>query len=360
MNRFSRVLFSISLLLCSTMAVAESYKEQATPIEVIVPNFKGGFEFSVAGLYFKPTSSNLQYVSTSNENGFALVPLTTGGNLSEENINPTYGGGFLINLGYIFPNTANDARISWTHFNHSSTDNASFESSLPLPPGVTAPAGLLSLLTRFGEIYLLDGAASAEGRVSDEFDAIDLDVGQYINIGHRLQTRIFVGLRYAQLENTVTAEYQGSQFGLTFTHIGLPFSESDKSESTFKGIGPLLGVNAEYLIAYGFGINGSIDGALLAGRLSLDQDAHFTQIFTAFGESFDYDDLNLIVPAFDARLGINYNYTVHNGALLQLELGYQVTQYFNVIEESEFIIDNEIETSNFSLNGPYFSINVKL
>jgi hypothetical protein len=335
------------------------YKGEAMPLmPVTIPVLPGGFDFTLGGLYLKPTSSNTQYVAST------LIPPAVDGitNISSniENVHPDYTWGFLLGLGYIFPGTANDVRVNWQHLH----DNGDSDSTSFMGPtdGTLAVFPIFSSTVPISFPTLAAGdSVSASGEVEYEFDSVDLTFGQYINIGPRLQTRLFTGLRWARLENELSAFYNVFDAG----EVDVASTFSAESESTFNGVGPIFGVEANYDVGYNIGIAGYFDIALLVGRINLDQDTHVTTfddgaIDEQGNTDFDYDSLNVVTPAWDARLGANYTYFMNNGAAFKFEIGYQVSKYVDMIETSTFTPAVPAETINFGLNGLYLSGTLKV
>src|SRR5262249_6011 len=145
-----------------------------------------------------------------------------------------YDFGFRVGLGYIFPDSGNDVQVNWTHFNHS--DDATAVQSNVRGHNVT---------------YHTD--------VNFKFNAVDLDVGQFVNIGTRLQTRLFMGLRGAELNMDRTR---------TKTVDNKPNAPILKvSSSKFSGIGPRIGIDTSYHVGERFGIVGHFATALLVGKV---------------------------------------------------------------------------------------------
>src|SRR5476651_1347833 len=93
----------------------------AAPFQVVVPNLKSGIDFTLEGLYVQSNASGLDYATT--------VVGPTGGSTSTStnvsSVNPRYNWGFLIGLGYVFPDSGNDVQVNWTHFSHSHSDSFS-------------------------------------------------------------------------------------------------------------------------------------------------------------------------------------------------------------------------------------------
>lgn len=360
MKKFTRTIIATACLVTSFGAFAHEghsykgdYKGEAMPLmPVTIPVLQGGLDFTLGGLWLKPTSSNVEYVSSS----FTPDPVDGVATITNESesVHPDYTWGFLLGIGYIFPNTANDVRLNWMHLH----DNGDEDSS--------SFAGADLTVQTMGDIpFDLEAGetATAEGEVVYDFDAVDLTFGQYINIGRRLQTRLFTGLRWARLTNELSADYSFSE--LSGEDVPILTNISMESDSTFNGIGPIFGVEANYAVGYNIGISGYFDVALLVGKLSLDQtinETPFTDgvIGTVTNTNFDYDDLNVVAPAWDARLGINYTYFMGNGSAFRFEIGYQVSKYVDVIDTADFEIEHPAETINFGLNGLYLQGTFKI
>lgn len=355
-KKFTRTIIATACLMTSFGALAHSYKGdykgEAMPLmPVTIPVLAGGFDFTLGGLYLKPTSSNTEYVSTTTSATVDGVTTTTN---DSESVNPKYTWGFLLGLGYVFPGTANDVRINWQHL-HDNGD--SDDSSFVGPIDLVIPMGDDGF--ELGD----DQTATAEGEVVYDFDAVDLTFGQYINIGPRLQTRLFTGLRWARLTNELSGNYTFNtpgEGGTGFT------SYSADSDSTFNGIGPIFGIEANYGVGYNIGIAGYFDAALLVGKVNLDQNTHEAS-YDQGGDldgitntSFDYDSQSVVAPAWDARLGINYTYMMNNGSAFRFEIGYQVSKYIDVIDTANFDITQPSETINFGLNGLYLQGTLKV
>ncbi len=319
----------------------------AAPFQVVVPNLKSGLEFTLKGFYLQPTNSDLDYATSSIT---TTVDDATNTATNVSTLDPGYNLGFAIGLGYVFPNSGNDAQINWTHFNHTDNDSAPF---------VNALNGSITVITRAGNSYEFDGGT---GNSSNDvkYDAVDLDMGQYLSIGTRLQTRLFAGLRYAQIKSDLTDTYMGhSGFATTF----VSYNEVDSFNSKFTGIGPRFGVDATYHVGNCFGVVGHVAAALLVGRVDTSSGA----TYSSSGESTSSfsttaDNQTRVVPAFDAKLGIDYSWPINNDASsFTVEAGYQATQYVDAIDRvTTGDLAGVRTTSGVGFNGPYLSLNYKM
>lgn len=360
--------------LSSSLGAYAAFPTGAQPFQIVVPNLDAGFEFTLEGNYLQPSNSDLDYATVALGN--LLEPsLTTGGGTQIFTANPNYAYGFRIGLGYVFPNSGNDVQASWAHFDNSSST-------------IAVLGGPVSVTTRSSWLFPVFGpeAGGSDALTSTDTtfknDAIDLDVGQYLSIGTRLQARLFAGLRLAQVTSDIDDSYSDS------LNVGTPelpeletFDLEEHYRSQFTGLGPRFGVNANFHIAKCFGVVAQLAGSLLVGRVESSYFSEDAEIFTGVqpvtftgSSSLNTPNQTRVVPTFDSKLGINYSVAFNNThAELTVELGYQITEYLDAIDRVSPIWANDgldslpatmlgftRTTSNLSFAGPYLSLNVKL
>jgi len=326
---FSLVVAGITL---SSLSASAAVFTGAAPFQIVVPNLKSGLELTLEGLYIKPSNSDLVYANTTSGT-------STNINIYQNAVKPAYNFGFGVGLGYVFPNSGNDVQVKWTHFNHDTSNTINLN---PVPAGTVA---------------------NRSSNASFKQEAMDLDVGQYMSIGTRLQTRLFAGLRGVQLGNDVTMnqvvtdQEQSSTIAGTFN-------------SKFTGIGPRVGIDTSYHVGDGFGVAAHLATALLVGQVETGangvlttQKGSETLITVA---SATTDKQTRVVPAFDAKLGVNYSVPFKNNASsMTIEAGYQVTQYVGAIDRvhvasADDLSNATLKTSSVGFSGPYLSLNFKL
>lgn len=373
MKSHLRRIVTITCLMFGANALANSYKGEAPPLPpVTIPQLKGGFDISISALYMTPSSSNLEYLEVNK--------IQTGGATSLHNYDLTYditpnnNWGFILDLGYVFPNTANDVRLDWM----------AFHSNYSAEHWVLGQDGMQTNVVFFptsSELLLANSDyAKALGTINYKLDALDVTFGQYLNIYQRLQTRVFTGLRYARLASDMTTTY--TVLWNTSLSDSTAGGFGGNINSSFNGLGPMIGTRADLDLGKGLGLVGSIDFALLVGQLSLNanQVIHENVADTSliFNNSLNWGSQHVIAPAFDAKFGINYQYQFTNGTQLMAELGYQVSQYIDVIEQMDrdfipsiifgktsldgFTTNSYFSTdvTNFDLRGPYLTLRVKV
>lgn len=363
MRKYTKLFLATLCFISAAPVLADGYKGEAPRlVPVTIPNFNGGFEFTLGAIYMQPTSSNLNYLGVRQTTVETGTPTVTSDAWTDNLVDPNYNWGFVVGVGYVIPNTANDIKLDWMYFHNSFSDSTAVA-------GTATPTTTNAVLFPGGVVdTLADGSTvNANGSVQYSFDAVDLSFGQYINMGSCLQTRLFAGLRYMRLNDDLSTSYT----------VNVAADDDSTTEtlngalnSSFNGLGPLFGIKADYYLGAGFGVSGAFDTALLVGQVSLsgnqtastvDVDGAVTARTT---RDYNLDDTNVVAPGFDGKFGLNYKYQFNNGTLLALELGYQVTKYLDVVEEMDRSATdgNRYDTTlgNFGLNGPYLTLNVKV
>lgn len=323
----------------------------AAPFEVNIPNLPSGFEFSVTGDWLQPTASNVYY-------GILTTPLPLPTpNWRSKAIDPSYSFGYALAARYMFACTGNDVGLSWDHLY--TTDSDSFHA---IGSQFVAP---------FYEVGPNGGAIrQAHGKVKFKFDVINLDAGQFVNLGQHVRLHLFGGLSGAYLKQELTTVFQDN----------LPtFVVKHEDDSRYLGIGPRFGLDTTYYVGCGFGVTGEAAGSMLIGTLKTN--TSFTSSspqLLALGivsnhQAISADDTTQVVPGFDAKLGLNYTHQFCANTILRVEAGYRAATYFNAINQfnpSTVVQAIELGTvavatmaqtqSNFGVNGPYLTVSIKI
>ncbi len=338
----------------------------AAPFQVTVPNLTPGFSFTATGLYAEPTSTNTDYAvtnyATSTSNGNS-----TNNALSSnvQSVKPDYGFGFGLGIGYIFPNSGNDVQLNWTHFDNSYSNGVSAGTTGSIVSPVFSNDNFAPFTT-------------ANAQVKFNYNAVDLDVGQYVNMGTRLQTRLFGGLRFAQLEQNFSANYSGTEADEFSADTS---TMSGTINSKFTGVGPRMGIDSTYHIVNGFGVVGQVAVSALVGRVKSNASQVTNNTSTYDGINTNIRNTNIgsnnvtrVVPGVDGKLGLDYSMPFKNGSMFNIEAGYQVSYYANVFDSFAASSAGSVEniaapysnstfnrvSNSFGLSGPYLSVNYKL
>lgn len=381
MSKLSAV-FAAAALSASLGAYAATPTD-APAFGVNIPNLRGGIMVTLEGLLLRPTNNDLDYatVNQTTFSGFNTnTPVVSIGN-ENQSVNPDYDFGFRVGVGYMFPDSGNDVQLNWTHFSHSNDGSTTADPGEILVTGIGVP-----LLNPFPSDSGITGDVSANSNVDTKLDTVDLDVGQYVNFGTRLQARFFGGLQFSRVEQDSDNDYNAVYTNDLLPPATLAYNEDDHFDSKFTGVGPRFGVDTSYNVWNCFGVVGHVAGALLVGKVdtSTNNDVNIgvstggedpDQFSVDFPASIDTDNQWRVVPTFDAKVGLNYTWIFQNQSALTLEAGYQVTEFFNAVDTyaNTISVGSSVEgvpvvvvngtsktTSDVGFDGPYLSLNYKM
>lgn len=344
-----RLSLALAMLGLSSAGLA-AFPAATDPTLISIPQLPGGFVIGITGDYLKPSVNN-------GDLDYAQVLITSGINFTSDvaQVELGYDWGWGVNAGYIFPNTGNDINASYYQFD---TDNTT---------GSITLAGSTPLITPF--ISVADGynfAAPATAKI--DLNQVDLTVGQFINVGCRLQLHPNVGFRYAEIERKLD-----SFFSLTNLLGVVTNSLVDNNKSEFTGLGPLMGIDASYYIVDGVGLVAHADGALLVGDMDATALVSPFSTIAVVAPTFSNIKFNAtrIVPVVDAKLGANYTFVFNSNSDegLTLEAGYQFDHYFNAIDRlsilrtggstGQFVAQGRT-SSSLGLNGAYVNLTLRI
>lgn len=324
--------------------------------KVFIPNLKPGFELTGSLLVLQPGAGNLGWAATT-----TVLPIPTP-NWSVESFDPTYKPGFNIGARYVFENSGTDIQVNWsylsTHYSDTVQVNPASQWVSPFSQTGTPPTG--------GEITGVASLKSAEAKLDFTFNALNLDMGKFVNFGTNLQTRFFTGLSSAWIKEQLVSNFYGAPKAVLKLN----------NKSTYAGVGPRLGFNNSYEMYHRLRLVGQFAGAILIGSM---QPAQYQ--FTGFSsdlalvgigannEQIGSESVTQIVPALDAKLGLSYNYIIPQKGELTFELGYMGALYINPLSAYEtntnvIALDTgSLSTSSvkhvqtdFSVAGPYMTV----
>lgn len=407
-----------------------------TPFGVNVPSFCGGFTFGVYGLYWRPSTPHYDYVLSVPDFSAFETP-------RHFSVDSNYDWGFKVNIGYVFPCAASDVKLAYTYFNHDFTNRADIPDNGSLMPTLTDAWPAFALVPPFDFTVLASPGFTvispnpvsvfataffdpefADAKSSFEHSAADLEFGQSVNLGCNMQFRLFGGLRYAKVQNTLDVIYQRNFLGTPVTFTGVaPFvfegaggvvdataivnvtaevtgqiHEIVNQKSNWQGWGPRLGFDARYDIAKGLGVVASVSTSLMVGEAESAlyelYDASLLEVVTAVDAiippiitaaeigiapgtltgfaatqnlSFQHPDITRVVPNIDGKFGLTYAFNFCNCTRTRIivEAGYAVTHYFNVIDRLSAVAADSPEfriqnTVDASFDGLYFGVQVKV
>ena len=163
-------------------------------------------------------------------------------------------------------------------------------------------------------------AETASAEASLDYSVTDLQVGYRFDMGSSANTRLYGGLRFADISQDLLVRYDGEDFN----------NGEVSAAQSFSGIGLQVGSETELELGSGFSLFGQVGGALMIG------DANFSQRET------DNDGLDVIaslsqssraqiVPMLDLSAGVNWTGEMSEDSRIDLTFGYAVEHWFNVL-----------------------------
>jgi hypothetical protein len=335
-----------------------------TPLSVYVPHLTPGFTFNAGFLLLQPGADNLGYATVT-----TFLPL---GNPQWQvvTLDPTYQPGFNVGARYNFGSSANDLQINWDHLRTS--DSSALKVSDPAtqwvsPFNQTGPSTSESS-NEVGVFHL----KATDAHVDFDYDMLNIDLGQTINVGANTQFRFFAGLSCVRLqEQIVSTFYNNPNIDPIPPVIAIPDPDLKyitlNNTSTYNGVGPRLGFSTAYNLPRGFTFVSSLSGAVLAGQMTPAQYS-FTAVFDDVNnsEAIRSPTVSQVVYATDAKLGLGYAHQMRNCSVLSVECGFRAALFVNpfaTYETSTNVLPLDIGSlstnsmrhtpSNFTLNGFY-------
>lgn len=339
-----------TLILSSTLSYAHT---------VSIPCLKPGLEFSASALYLQPNANNLGWGAVT-----TVLPIPTP-QWRVKTINPGYHAGFNLGAGYVFPCSGNDLQLNWSHLNTSDSQNVHV---IPTTQWIS-PFSQTGTPPELGEITGVASLKRAHADAKFYYDAVNLDVGQYVDFGCRMRLRIFSGLSGVRIQEKLTSTFRG---------LPLPVLSFNNTAS-YTGVGPRLGVYNTFSIYRGLNFVSQFAGALLIGHSNpaeykfTGSSAELALIGIAKNnEKIASSHSTDIVSALDAKLGLSYVFDMSQCSQLTIEGGYMAALYVHPLQSYETntnVIALDIGSlstssvkhtlSNFSVGGLYLTANWK-
>lgn len=330
-----RLLLSLATASFATGALA------AFPIN---SNPANSFLLGATGYYLRASATNGDFDYASNDAFFADKA-----HGFIDNLDPSYDWGWGIHGTYFAPNGVNDITIRYFHSHNTDTDSDASAIGEGISPFVNAiDAGF--------------SGSNVTASMKAKVDQVDLIGGQNIGIRSCLNLHPFFGLRWAEIKRSLdSAIYDNVVDRFMVTH----------NHSRFEGLGPVLGMDANYFLTPEFSLVARMGTALLVGEVKphLAFFSNDTPVNVAAPGAADFHpktSSHRVVPVIDMKLGADYTYMFNSSTIsaMSLELGWKFTEYFNVNDNinatAATLVAATIRSSSadLSLQGPYAELSV--
>lgn len=298
-------------------AVHPAYHDTPGHLRPAAPE-EGGPFMSAEFLLLRPRRGAFDFAVPGDTTG--LVPVGPVRSLNYD-VQP----GLRVELGHRFAGGW-EAWAGYTYFHSAARDS------------LTAPAGqvLFPTLTKPG---LTNAALTASGDAGFTYNAYDILAGKRFAVDENFALRIFGGLRFASLQQSFSAFYDGLDAR----------SAAVSANSKFQGFGPIIGSEAVLVGWNGFHLYARAGGGLLTGQSDnplIESNSAGNTLYASTG-----NDVRRVVPVASVGIGAGWQYRT-----VTIRAGYEITNYFGVIEQPRFVDDiglGKITTrsANLSLEG---------
>ncbi len=386
--------------------------------QVNVPLFKGGFEFGFTALYLKATAPQLDYAVDFDSDNFQggrlrdVEPKFKFGYQAYLGYQiPCSRNDILLTYTQFDEKDSEHVAVSAPGFIASELAPTTLD--LPLITATLQLDGTIEpVVTLFPLTEVPVDFTISQASASDTFrqNVVDLDFGQWINLDNYAKARIFMGLRNAKVrhhlnvsviyntlvteENTVFVPALETSVTAVATFVGDQLGQILKESSHFDGLGPRLGMEGTFYLNGGFGLKASLSGALLVGSVdsAVSEEFEGTLNFTLLDVSAVAEDgtpvtitnlnpppINTVIPAagnlsgtlisspdqtrmvpnFEAKIALNYTYSLKYCQRVDIDFGYYINHYFNAVDRRS-LFDARNVTMDADFEGPYLSVSVCL
>lgn len=302
----------MSLTIQSAAMAGMSAAPTCLPGNVTVPCADATWEVALKVLYLKSLyDANAAYESNSiNDNS------------RYREVDNDWGWGYQLQGAYHF-STGSDITMGWLHYDNDAKQyglkNDFFALAIPTQP-----------------------LAEYNVALNNTFDQVNLVMGQHADLGMFKNVRFYGGLQYARIRAESSSQFTNVPFN--------QFSRTTFSDS--KGVGPVIGIDYSYDMANGLSLVANAASAIIYGN------GRYSSGFIREGTlvlSASYATKKIIMPALEAKLGVNYAYTAPMGTL-NVEAGYQALNYFNALQTRGATALGRLTDTDFGLYGPYLGL----
>ncbi len=350
----------ISLMLLGLVsASAYAGAIDATPmpvsndINVTAPDQSGMWSFGGTAVLMQPIGGGFNYANSLSS---ATTDGNTAGNISKNAVGQNYNWWFGADVSYAFAGNGRDVMLAYEgmHSTNKNSADGDFLTS-PFVYSANTAANNGNSIYKNGSYNTNRGTfTSASGNAETNYDAGDLLFGQKLDVGSRVRLHPFAGLRYAYINHQNTGDYAGGSYTQSSPSVTYNVTENAKLNSTFSGIGPRFGSDAQVNLSQGFSVRARLGLSALIGARKTDSsfvDSYYdstTGVLAATdAQSADGGTQTRVVPEVDGRLGLAYTHDFSTNMAWGIEGGWQAENYFN----SNVNVSGS--TTNFALQGPY-------
>jgi hypothetical protein len=229
-----------------------------------------------------------------------------------------FQSGFRVGLGVHFPHDHWDIYVNYTRF---------------LPDASESRHG------SFYPLFLFQGTGAPQGATVSkahalwkiEFQTVDIEIGRAYYIAKTLAFHPFFGLKGAWIDQDAKFHYEGG-----FIPHGQAFRT--KFRDDFKGAGPLIGIESNWVVGAGFNFFGDIATALVIGQFFDKQEQRQLDRVKVVDLNTDF---HLVSPTVQIAGGIAWDRNFHRDRLhFGLSAGFETQYWWGQNQREQFTDDH--------------------
>jgi hypothetical protein len=306
-------------------------------VALVAPQTIGVWSLGVEALYMYPSGDDFHYIQVETPTG------TNAANFNDRYVERPQQFGGTVDLTYLIPGYGRDVKLSFTNLQFMNSEH--FIGNTTAGQQMNPPSDELDPLTGSSSV--------ARGKQSDQYASADFLFGQWHRINSRLDSHLFMGLRYLNLNSSV----YGSYFESTTSD-----TQSLKATSNFEGLGPRVGAESALHLGWGISVVGRLGTGLLVGHMDGKTET-VNPNNTTSSITTRNDNETRIIPEADARIGVDYMFNFTDTSSASIQLGYEMVNYFDAVnlDYVDTSTPNTVNNNeNFNYYGPYLRFQVNL
>jgi len=299
-------------------------------------------------------------------------------------LNPPYSSAFELGLQYTLKEKPLAASIDWLHLNSNGSAYKQGNQTLNLvdiefiaPPFEMSPP--------------VFGIRRADAKINYNYNNVMTNLEKIFNSSGWMKAKVVGGINILNLKQTILTTFSDLIGSLPTSYsYTLPpdpsYAFQIQSISEFIGAGPDLGLTGQLDIFKGLSLIGAAFASLNVGVTSVQEN------FTATSQELTLNGMGVskqqvttpnktqVVPGFDGKLGLLYQFSNLHFHNLSVEGGYRLLSYINAISTTspqtlvqpgtvkttpEFstgtmaIVSMTQQDRPFNLNGPYVTLKLE-
>jgi hypothetical protein len=337
------------------------FPQNINPNLVIVPRTNSGFMFGVIGMLARSFDNQTDF-AIPDSTPLAFTPSPTS---VIRSLTPDYNFGYGAFAGYVYPYTGRDIELEFMKYDTKTNDSI----GAPVDGTLWTPLALYDQTVE---------AVGAQARYETSVLTARLMMGQTIFAGTRLRLRPSLGLGYANINRTLSTDYNGASGILS----GIFGNSSVQQKSNFSGIGPGVQLDATYFLGPHFGIRSHLLTSILVGNID-SSDKYTEDLLFPGPDASPHNvpgntEISLrnsyrTVVNMDGKLGALFEYPIcGSNSKFDIEIGYQFNHFFNALdtyrsaggailpfEHLPDFIDTPLhikQPHDLTIDGPYLNI----